>query len=641
MPQYAYIPYKDEYLTILSCVEVDEYKQKKVLKIDAMTLSDTEKDFIKDQIKETFYCLVCDHPMFRVKPTKKNNYFRHKTTKFCMEAESLAHASAKRELYEKFKQAGFEVQTEREFNFVGYTLKADVAVREQKDRLVIEVQASNSIQMATIAKRTNAYASGSIPTAWVILLDSFFGPGKYAGTSITDVIKHNDGTYENRTRPLSYGEEAVFTVIGEERSNFNLLMESYKYIVAIDHDGFFYLIRTNPNDELFSISRIQHEQIVSVLLETPLLTIDYDTRKNGENEKSPFFKGSDCGEDQLALDLDIELVGMNFLSQEQIDFFEAQIQEQNCLMEEKHFLNPLDLIRETQLHFKLKVKWENKVQQSLLRLNEEIKKHQLELFRIDEIQAELIHRLRHLEMAAMEYDRVQEELKFSHKWTPKLNKWQGDNSREKKVFEQTIKELRAAIIELQRKCKNFEVELYKSQTIEAHLSSPEGKTYSERPRSELERSLEEKLQKLAIKQSKESPVSEGRKFHSTSTMYSNQNNLKQNQSHHDNKHPNNSLKLDSYIEQVEEKEFIKDLILQIYKDSSLKENERKALKRRIQKHMRDNNYLTVPLRNMQVMFEEVNELFKSIKHLDKTKQEIEYQKMFNKKGNDFEQFRLF
>ena len=73
--------------------------------------------------------------------------------------------------------------------------------------MAIEVQASN-IRISNIARRTNIYFEENVPTAWVLILDSFFPPKE---TEVNGEKVYTD----------SYS--------GTRISNFNLETNSYEY----------------------------------------------------------------------------------------------------------------------------------------------------------------------------------------------------------------------------------------------------------------------------------------------------------------------------------------------------------------------------------------------------------------------------
>ncbi|WP_071395087.1 competence protein CoiA family protein [Bacillus tuaregi] len=318
MPQFAYIPYSDENRKLFPNGKIEEFQGKKVIGFDSMTISPEERDLVRKP-GNWFYCYSCDTEMYFVPGKVKNSRFAHKKLKHCFQADSLAHSSTKKALFWLFEKEKYHVKTEQRFKTKSFAPVADVAVKTKtkEDVLVVEVQASNTISCASIAQRTNAYASVGIPTAWVIVLDSFFGSdedggiAQYTGTFLTEYIRHDDGTTTMQYNELPFGEETVFTYIGKRKKNFTLIMDTYHYVIAVNHAGNFHLIRRDPsvlttkieaelrgekwnseNDNFF-ISRIPQENIVQTLLNTQIRNIDYEPKRKEALEKSDEFLGDE------------------------------------------------------------------------------------------------------------------------------------------------------------------------------------------------------------------------------------------------------------------------------------------------------------------------------------------------------------
>jgi hypothetical protein len=283
-----------------------------------MTITSQERDLVRKP-GNWFYCYSCDTEMYFVPGKVKNNRFAHKKLKHCFQADSLAHSSTKKALFWLFEKEKYHVKTEQRFKTKNFAPVADVAVQTKTNRdiLVVEVQANNTISCSSIAKRTNAYASEEIPTSWIIVLDSFFESdeeesyAKYTGTFVTEYIRHDDGTITMENRELPFGEETVFTYIGKRKNNFTLIMDTYHYVIAVNHAGNFHLIRRDPNvlatkieaelkgekwsseNDNFFISRIPQQNIVQTLLNTQIRNIDYEPKRKEASEKSDDFLGDD------------------------------------------------------------------------------------------------------------------------------------------------------------------------------------------------------------------------------------------------------------------------------------------------------------------------------------------------------------
>ncbi|WP_242476489.1 hypothetical protein [Bacillus cereus] len=186
--------------------------------------------------------------------------------------------------------------------------------------MAIEVQASN-IRTSNITKRTNIYFEENVPTAWVLILDSFFPPKEkevngekiytdsYSGTRISSFNPETNSYEYTYISPL---KEEYFFITGENNKAFNYLMDVYHVIVTVDHNGHVFLIRRTPEssklrvdallenrenstqDDIFLVNRIAEPDIVPVLLETELLRAPHsenDTRLKKNTQLNEEFKG--------------------------------------------------------------------------------------------------------------------------------------------------------------------------------------------------------------------------------------------------------------------------------------------------------------------------------------------------------------
>lgn len=325
--QYSYIEYFDSWEKIFPSGNLIEFQQKSYIELDSMVIdNDKEAKYIKG--RKALYqakCPICQDVMSFNKGSKtvnKNPYFFHLDKEQCFSFESLAHAKTKKYLYELFSKAGYIVKEEKRHKDIS---RADVAVLQTIDgkeelKLAIEVQASN-IRTSNITKRTNIYFEENVPTAWVLILDSFFPPKEkevngekiytdsYSGTRISSFNPETNSYEYTYISPL---KEEYFFITGENNKAFNYLMDIYHVIVTVDHNGHVFLIRRTPEssklrvdallenrehstqDDIFLVNRIAEPDIVPVLLETELLRAPHsenDTRLKKNTQLNEEFKG--------------------------------------------------------------------------------------------------------------------------------------------------------------------------------------------------------------------------------------------------------------------------------------------------------------------------------------------------------------
>ena len=325
--QYSYIDYFDGWKKIFPSGNLIVFQKKRYIELDSMVIdNDKEAKYIRG--KKSLYqakCPICQDIMSFNKGFKrvnKNPYFFHLDKKHCFSFESLAHARTKKYLYELFSKAGYIVKEEKRHKDIS---RADVAVLQTIDekeelKLAIEVQASN-IRTSNIAKRTNIYFEENVPTAWVLILDSFFPPKEkegngekiytdsYSGTRISSFNPETNSYEYTYISPL---KEEYFFVTGENNKAFNYLMDVYHVIVTVDHNGHVLLIRRTPEssklrvnallenrehstqDDIFLVNRIAESDVVPVLLETELLRApnsENDTMLKKSTQLNEEFKG--------------------------------------------------------------------------------------------------------------------------------------------------------------------------------------------------------------------------------------------------------------------------------------------------------------------------------------------------------------
>ncbi|MGX5581652.1 competence protein CoiA family protein [Bacillus cereus] len=325
--QYSYIKYFDGWEKIFSSGNLIKFQEKSYIELDSMII-DNEKEAKLIKGRKALYqaiCPICQDIMSFNKGSKavnKNPYFFHLDKEQCFSFESLAHARTKKYLYELFSKAGYILKEEKRHKDIS---RADVAVLQTIDgkeelKLAIEVQASN-IRISNISKRTNIYFEENVPTAWVLILDSFFPPKEtevngekvytdsYSGTRISSFNPETNSYEYAYISPL---KEEYFFITGENNKAFNYLMDVYHVIVTVDHNGHVFLIRRTPEssklrvdallenrehstqDDIFLVNRIAEPDIVPVLLETELLRAPHsenDTRMKKNTRLNEKFKG--------------------------------------------------------------------------------------------------------------------------------------------------------------------------------------------------------------------------------------------------------------------------------------------------------------------------------------------------------------
>ncbi|ARJ25287.1 hypothetical protein B7492_29730 (plasmid) [Bacillus mycoides] len=325
--QYSYIECFDGWEKIFPSGNLIGFQKKRYIELDSMVIdNDKEAKYIRG--RKSLYqakCPICQDIMSFNKGSKivnKNPYFFHLDKEQCFSFESLAHARTKKYLYELFNQAGYIVKEEKRHKDIS---RADVAVLQtvigkEELKLAIEVQASN-IRISNIVRRTNIYFEENVPTAWVLILDSFFPPKEtevngekvytdsYSGTRISNFNPETNSYEYTYISPL---KEEYFFVTGANNNAFNYLMDVYNVIVTVDHNGHVFLIRRTPEssklradallenrehstqDDIFLVNRIAESDIVPVLLETELLRATYrenDMKMNKHTQLNEEFKG--------------------------------------------------------------------------------------------------------------------------------------------------------------------------------------------------------------------------------------------------------------------------------------------------------------------------------------------------------------
>ncbi|ENQ3081033.1 hypothetical protein ACEOWG_004367 [Bacillus cereus] len=397
--QYAYVKLFDDWQNIFPSGQEVEFQNEKFIELDSTILNkDTEAEFIRgNKASYKAICPVCqdrvsfnrgtlnEETMSR-KALKRKAFFFH-PNRDCFSFESLAHGQTKKYLYQLFDKAGYIVREERRHSNI---VRADVAVLQLEEgkeelKLAIEVQASN-IRNGDIARRINTYHAENVPTAWILVLDSFFPPKEserngekiytdsYSGTRISHF---NPDTNSYDYEYISTTEEGYFYVTGSDNKAFNFLMDTYHVIVSVDHNGHVFLIRRtkesarlrieamlenrpySTQDDIFKVSRVAEKNIVPILLETELLHVAYkeiETNFNHSNQVDDEFKGQ----------IHISEYHKTDLFDSNIEFDKAQGMEDS--------LNTLALIRETREA--IQKAYEQKTKEIELYKQEEQRRHE-------------------------------------------------------------------------------------------------------------------------------------------------------------------------------------------------------------------------------------------------------------------------
>ncbi|MED3804471.1 competence protein CoiA family protein [Lysinibacillus xylanilyticus] len=452
MSLYAYLPYEEGKRVQHKTGEIFLYEGDEVWLFQSTKMTSEERDLLKKHDSGRFKCFSCGEDMKFVANSIKNNCFSHFHKKDCTLPESFEHAITKLKIYNLFKESGYIPKLERVFKSIhaDYNPRADVFVEAitGNEKIVVEVQANNNIHTNTVAKRTMAYAMGGIPTAWVLILESYFKGKQYAGTTITEVIKHEDGTSSNEVRSLRYDEDGVFTVSGNPKS-FNQLMDAYGYIIAVNYEGHFFLIRQDvfSKGDVYRISRIPHENLVEVLLTTDLVELDYHyvPKKKAVQEKGDFEGQEGFEHEEEGESSNISLNG--------IDFDMAyQIEQERLMYEGK--LDPLTLLRQLKAvrKFNQRDKEREMLSEQREKINEKKYKSGIESLNRDAEKA-LIgkERLNTLLTASLRQKENQEEAIYKRVYEDKINQWKISIDNEQKKDVRLLKHLKKLRSELEQK----------------------------------------------------------------------------------------------------------------------------------------------------------------------------------------------
>lgn len=303
MTQWAYLPYFEEWEEYLPNASIQEFKESEWIELNSATLTMSEVTYIRKLHrlgKETPVCAYChshmkyDAGFTRPDGMQRAPSFKHYRRRNCFQYESLAHAATKKFIFSRLESAGYRVY-ESAYPLNGQKLHADVAAYKEKDklRMVTEVLATPP-RLDHMIRKMNTFAMEHAPTAWVLLLDSFFAHGVTGGVNYRqDMSKAGEITY--KATPMETGTMDNFIVIGAESRVFSFLIDQYGYAIGIYQPGYVFLIKRDManeetrqlrllrgqswdfGDDVFMITRIADKDIVPTLLHTPLLQFQHES----------------------------------------------------------------------------------------------------------------------------------------------------------------------------------------------------------------------------------------------------------------------------------------------------------------------------------------------------------------------------
>lgn len=307
VPRYAMIkPPFDGWEAVLPNAEEEFFEGERVLALDSLTFTEQERRALKKQ-KIPVRCPLCQGEVYFKHGFKRRGedvapHWVHKDTVGldCYIFESLAHAQTKWFLFGKLAERGYKVREEKKHKVGDRTVRADVAVLERRRegdvlKLVVEVQAS-PMRVGEAKKRMAVYYEEATPVAWVLLLDSLF----------------EDYAIEGAGEELEPDREYVFAVAGKEVPLFDFLMDTYQYTVAVRRNGNVLLIRRDPTaarlraealergekwdstNDVFWASLIHDRVVADVLIQTPLIAVDYVPNERKPKVEKDLFFGKDC-----------------------------------------------------------------------------------------------------------------------------------------------------------------------------------------------------------------------------------------------------------------------------------------------------------------------------------------------------------
>lgn len=249
MARFAYLYVFKEWTHFFPSAQLQSTGEEKgmYIELDAAKLTTAETSRLRKLYKiynQDPFCPVCLKRLIYDKGYRKSagsevELYRSPSFKHlrreCFSSESLAHAVTKRFLYQKLKQEGYRVYEDK-VPVKGKQYRADVAAFRLADhkeelRLVVDILASASAP-EKMARKMNRYVSKEVPTAWVLLLDTFFVNTPVGGVSreIDDFIQ-----YEIRYTytPIAPGQEDPFLIPGAENKAFTFLMDHYGYAIGV------------------------------------------------------------------------------------------------------------------------------------------------------------------------------------------------------------------------------------------------------------------------------------------------------------------------------------------------------------------------------------------------------------------------
>lgn len=385
--QYALLDMEDSRIHRFSSRIAKEFRGENHFVLDSMEIESEEIKLVQGKNKVKAFCPVCGEQVFFRKEHIRDNLPVHAAwvhtsdDELCTQSEGVAHAMTKRFLFDRLREKGYRVQTEKVHRFGERSVRADVAVLEQENetlKLVVEVQASDTT-IREVEKRTYAYYQESAPVAWVLLIDSFFDRYRIERDRERDIYDL-DGTPD-----LEPDREYPFYLTGKDNAVFDLLMNRYFYVIGIRDNGQVLLIRRSPElarqrveaedkgkelsttEDHYLASLIVEDKIASVLMQTPLIYMEYEPsmRKNGKKKEGIIvddgvFKGKDC----LFMDDRRSTI---------IDFEGGRTESSS--------LDPLELIRQTEEAIRLEREERVRIQRER---EERIKREEEERKRLEE-----------------------------------------------------------------------------------------------------------------------------------------------------------------------------------------------------------------------------------------------------------------
>ncbi|ARR10690.1 hypothetical protein [Paenibacillus bovis] len=304
MAQRAYLNYFDGWKEQFPSATLQEMGDELVIELDSSQISAAEVLAVRNMHKKglrTPFCAICQTRLVYDKgfiDNDRSGMGSHRAPSFkhlkrdCFRSESLPHAYTKRFVFSRLETAGYRVFEDMR-PFGAQQLQADVAAYQKENgeeelRMVVEVLATPP-KVPNMIRKMNTFATESVPTAWVLLLDSFFDKRVVGGvTRMVDPTFLHEVKY--KVTPIEPGQNDNFVVAGKENAAFSFLIQNYGYVIGVFQPGYVFFIRRDPRneeerqykllkgqtwdsaDDLFVITRMADKDLVPTLLYTPVLT---------------------------------------------------------------------------------------------------------------------------------------------------------------------------------------------------------------------------------------------------------------------------------------------------------------------------------------------------------------------------------